>query len=183
MEVLNERAFRQLIKMYKSITVKDMKSSLHYDKLIDKVDLSGFLSGFTGFGDTSTCILCRATFERICGMMMPNNCDSCLYTYTTDESCSGGINAITYRRLTSHNCSPITAIRYIRSRVNYMLSVYGNYLRKVIDETEIELNNIVCDGDDSYSDNAGNQIEYILQLERKLKCFEKKLEIINGKSL
>lgn len=183
MEVLNERAFRQLIKIYKSITIIDIINSLNYDNIRNRINLHKFLNGITGFGSFDTCTLCRATIERVSGMIMPADCDKCLYVYTTDIQCNYGPNSTTYDKLTNSSCSPEMAIKYINERSEYMLSVYDDYLRKVINETEIELNNIICDGDDSYSDNAGNQIEYILQLERRLKCFNKKMDILHGKGL
>ena len=174
MEVLNERAFRQLIKMYKSIKFEDLSKCGE-----ETIDLNYFLNGITGFGSIYTCTLCHATIERVCGMIMPANCNKCLYVHTTDNICNYGPNFTTYYNLKNSCCSPEEAIKYIYERIEYMLFVYNDYLHKVINETEIEIKYILA----TENIDGCESSPYVVKLKRKLKCFNKKLKILNGKGL
>lgn len=171
MQVLNERAFRQLIKKYKSIIFEDLSKRSE-----ESIYLCDFLNNTTGFGGVDTCTLCRATSKKACGMMMYCDCNKCLYVYTTGEECNHGLNSITYDKLTNSCCSPKAAIEYIYERIEHMQCVYNDYLHKVIDEIETEL----AENEDVYQYSKS---PYIIKLKRKLKCFKKKLEIINEKGL
>lgn len=69
----NIEAAKKLLEMYKSITLEQLEEDYKENPILVGFD---FLNKITGFGDTNSCILCKAVYKV---------CVSCIYSFRVGE--------------------------------------------------------------------------------------------------
>lgn len=69
----NIKAAKELLEKYKSITLEQLEEDYEKDPILSGFDI---LNKITGFGNTTSCILCKAINEE---------CVNCIYSFRIDE--------------------------------------------------------------------------------------------------
>lgn len=69
----NLKEAKELLEKYKSITLKQLEKYYEKDPILSGFDI---LNKITGFGNTASCILCKAVNE---------GCVNCIYSFRIDE--------------------------------------------------------------------------------------------------
>lgn len=69
----NLKEAKELLEMYKSITLEQLEEDYEKDPFLSGFDI---LNKITGFGNTTSCILCKAVDE---------GCINCIYSFRIDE--------------------------------------------------------------------------------------------------
>ena len=91
----NEKAFRELIMVYESIDAADIEYWL-VNKDPDTLKLHEYLRIKTGFGNSKSCMLCKAVTDQFTSRI---DCDNCLWMIVTKNICFGGCNKQTFQTL------------------------------------------------------------------------------------
>lgn len=82
MLVKNLEAAKELVKKYRSISLQDIKNVVE-DKGDQWYNMESILHNITGFGDTKTCMLCKAI-----GNVVSYGCAGCIYyNLANSEDC------------------------------------------------------------------------------------------------
>jgi hypothetical protein len=109
----NIKEFKKLIDVYKSITIDKIKSTKK------NKDWAFFgaakMSNLTGFGENTTCPLCKAVFD----------CSECIYVIKTDDSCDDCNNRESFTKIKwSKNSKQLyDAIQQRIKRMEYILTL------------------------------------------------------------
>lgn len=69
----NLKEAKELLEKYKSITLEQLEEDYEKDPILSGFDI---LNKITGFGNTTSCILCKAVNEE---------CVNCIYSFRIDE--------------------------------------------------------------------------------------------------
>ena len=118
MKPKNIKEFKALVERYESIKLKEIKK--HWQML----DYPGYKTAhiLTGFHDTMTCSLCRATHNKVYDQ---HNCSRCVYEFI--EGCHRRNNQETYYAIWGAE-SPKELLSAFRARAKHLRKTYPQYL-------------------------------------------------------
>lgn len=114
----NLETAKELLSKYKSITLEKLEQAFKdlQEEENDVIDGDTVLNTITGFGETSSCLLCRAVNEI---------CEDCIYSFRLSERPIPCIDII-YNRI----CNSETAeelYHYLQQRISYLSHVIEWY--------------------------------------------------------
>lgn len=116
----NLEAAKELLEKYKNVTLEELKQVFknfqeNYQEG-DIIDGHIVLNTITGFGETSTCLLCRSVNEV---------CEDCVYSFRLNERNIPCLDVI-YDRI----CNSTTAeelYQYLQQRISYLSHIIEWY--------------------------------------------------------
>lgn len=113
----NLEAAKELLERYKNVTLEELKQVFkdlqeNYQEDDDIVDGDTVLNALTGFGDPSTCLLCKA---------VNGFCEDCIYSFRINEESVPCLDSIYNRMSGSETAEEL--YHYLQQRISYLTHV------------------------------------------------------------
>lgn len=114
----NLEAAKELLEKYKSVTLEELKQVFKHlqEEENDVIDGDMVLNTITGFGETSTCLLCKA---------VNGICENCIYSFRLNEKPIPCIDIIYGRICNSETAEEL--YQYLQQRISYLSHVIEWY--------------------------------------------------------